>query len=80
MLLLITFDPADAAAAADRNSDLLVCARFESTTTAVMTGAGGVVTAMIPGSTVALPAAAIVQPELEMTESDWIRAEKASRV
>ncbi|KUF88105.1 hypothetical protein AM587_10003833 [Phytophthora nicotianae] len=76
--ILITFESEDAAAAADRNRDLVVCARFESTTTSAIAGAGDVATAMSPEATVALPAHAITASELTATESDWLRAEKAN--
>ncbi|OWZ20848.1 hypothetical protein PHMEG_0004689 [Phytophthora megakarya] len=75
--LLVTFESAQAAAAANQNSDLLVCARFESTTTSAIAGVGDVVTAMTPDETVALPPSVTTLPGLKPSESDWIRAEKA---
>ncbi|KAG2833847.1 hypothetical protein PC111_g6063 [Phytophthora cactorum] len=76
--LLITFESEEATAMADENSDLFVCARFESTTTTATAGAGDVATAMSPGGTVALPASVITPSVVTTTESDWIRAEKVS--
>ncbi|POM78003.1 LOW QUALITY PROTEIN: Hypothetical protein PHPALM_4528, partial [Phytophthora palmivora] len=70
----------NAAIAADQNSQMLVCARFESTTTSAIAGAGDVVTAMIPGTTVAIPASVTALRGLKPSESDWIRAEKAENV
>ncbi|KAG6608909.1 uncharacterized protein IUM83_12874 [Phytophthora cinnamomi] len=76
MHLLITFESAAAAAAADQNADLVVSARFESTLVGAVAGSGDVVTAMAPGATAALPINAVMpsgQPE-----SDWICAKKAN--
>ncbi|KAF4128623.1 hypothetical protein GN958_ATG22182, partial [Phytophthora infestans] len=74
----ITFGSEEAAAAADRKRDLLICARFESTTTSAIAGAGDVATAMLPGATVALPVSVLTPSERNAMESDWIKAEKAS--
>ncbi|KAL4159418.1 hypothetical protein PRNP1_005178 [Phytophthora ramorum] len=76
--LLVTFQSADAAAIADRNGNLVVCARFEAATTVVEPGMGDIVSAVLPGAIVALPRSALQQPASKTIESDWVRAEKAS--
>ncbi|EGZ23013.1 hypothetical protein PHYSODRAFT_344365 [Phytophthora sojae] len=75
--LLVTFASADETAAAERNEDLIVCARFETAVTVAVSGAGEVVTALPTDSIVALPGSAIQQSE---SENDWLRAEKANDV
>ncbi|KAE9332834.1 hypothetical protein PF008_g14750 [Phytophthora fragariae] len=64
------------ATAAYHNPYLLVSARFESTLTTAVASSGDVVTALAPGTMVALPANAMTGPNV--TESDWISASKAS--
>ncbi|KAG7380188.1 hypothetical protein PHYPSEUDO_007642 [Phytophthora pseudosyringae] len=76
--LLVTFESADAAAQANQDGNLVVCARFESEMTAPVLGGGYLVTAMPPDGIVALPASALQQSGKNATESDWVRAEKAS--
>ncbi|KAE8983563.1 hypothetical protein PR003_g23688 [Phytophthora rubi] len=74
--LLVTFESSASATAAYHNPDLLVSARFESTLTTAVASSGDVVTALAPGTMVALPANAMAGPNV--TESDWISASKAS--
>ncbi|KAJ8578330.1 hypothetical protein ON010_g869 [Phytophthora cinnamomi] len=61
---------AEAAAAANHNTELLVRARFEA---AVVINAGDVTTAMLEGSTVALPSSVLQEVEDAETGADWIR-------
>ncbi|KAE9022406.1 hypothetical protein PF010_g2342 [Phytophthora fragariae] len=73
--VLVTFESAGDAAAADRNEDLVVCARFVSTATGASSRAGDFVSAMQRDDIVALPRSVLLPPG--DTDSDWVRAEKA---
>ncbi|KAE8972594.1 hypothetical protein PR003_g10059 [Phytophthora rubi] len=73
--VLVTFESAGDAAAADRNEDFVVCARFESTATGASSRAGDIVSAMQRDDIVALPSSVLLPPG--DSESDWVRAEKA---
>ncbi|KAE8987273.1 hypothetical protein PF005_g20867 [Phytophthora fragariae] len=73
--VLVTFESAGDAAAADRNEDFVVCARFESTATGASSRAGDIVSAMQRDDIVTLPSSVLLPPG--DSESDWVRAEKA---
>ncbi|KAE9010684.1 hypothetical protein PR001_g16111 [Phytophthora rubi] len=78
--VLVTFASADETAAAERNDDLIVCARFETAASVGVSGAGAAVTAYPTDSIVALPEGATQQSKSSSVGNDWLRAEKISGV
>ncbi|KAG6608856.1 uncharacterized protein IUM83_12868 [Phytophthora cinnamomi] len=72
--LLVSFESAEAATAAEHNNELLVCARFEA---AVVSNARDVTTAMLESSNVALPSSVLQKVDAAETRGDWVQAKKA---
>ncbi|KAG2502729.1 hypothetical protein BBO99_00009714 [Phytophthora kernoviae] len=71
---------ADDAASADQNEDLVVCARFEAVAVMGVSGVGDAATAMPVNSIVALPTSALRSSVPNVTENNWVRAEKAADI